>query len=198
MATATLLFAVGLVLGRPLPIWVTTGVAALLSLVLCWRIAQADLRPRLRPSSRGLVLGVAAAATLTLATYAVFPVAKSLVPELEHELTRLYTRLADWPGPLAASPLLVLVVFAEEVAWRGVLVSALERLFQERRAAIVVVAAVLYALPQLGAESWLMLPVALGCGLVWTATRLASGELTAPLLAHLGWDLWVFVIHPLA
>jgi len=45
--------------------------------------------------------------------------------------------------------------------------------------------------------SWLLVLLAVGCGAVWTAMRIGTRSLWAPWLCHLGWDLLVFIVHPL-
>jgi hypothetical protein len=54
----------------------------------------------------------------------------------------------------------------------------------------------LYVLPQIAFRSPLLVIVALSCGLVWGALRVRTRGLLAPLVAHLTWDLLVFVLFP--
>ncbi|MFW5921140.1 MAG: CPBP family intramembrane glutamic endopeptidase, partial [Polyangiales bacterium] len=95
-----------------------------------------------------------------------------------------------------ALPILVVVILAEELVFRG----ALMDLLSERMGgtATVLVASVLYLLPQLGVGSWLLMLVAFGCGLAWSALRQWTGTLVAPTVAHLIWDFVVFVLLPVA
>ena len=58
-------------------------------------------------------------------------------------------------------------------------------------------AVLLYAIPQMIGGSWLLVLLAVGCGAVWTAMRIGTRSLWAPWLCHLGWDLLVFIVHPL-
>jgi membrane protease YdiL (CAAX protease family) len=197
VALGTLLFAAALVTGRPLSIWLTTGIAALATLALAIWADRGELRRLLTPSRRAGLIGLASGAVLITLTYALFPLALRLLPGIEAPVLLLYRRLGDYPGPFAALPVLTLVVVTEELAWRGLLTSQLERRALSP-SLVVLTATLLYALPQIAAESWIMLPVALACGLVWSLTRSLSGDLTAPIISHLTWDLAVFVLVPLA
>jgi membrane protease YdiL (CAAX protease family) len=51
-------------------------------------------------------------------------------------------------------------------------------------------------LPQIAFRSPLLVVVALVCGLIWGALRVWTKGLVAPLLAHLLWNLLVFVLFP--
>jgi membrane protease YdiL (CAAX protease family) len=55
----------------------------------------------------------------------------------------------------------------------------------------------LYALPQAGSGSWLLMAVALGCGALWTLQREWTHGLLVPTITHLGWSLCLFVLVPL-
>jgi membrane protease YdiL (CAAX protease family) len=44
----------------------------------------------------------------------------------------------------------------------------------------------------------LLVAVALACGLVWGGLRVYTRGIAAPLIAHLVWDLLVFVLFPVA
>ena len=95
-----------------------------------------------------------------------------------------------------AFPVLVLVVTAEEIVWRGLGIDVFSRHTSAQNA--VLLSAVLYTLPQVAFRSPLLVVVAFLCGVVWGALRVHTKGLTAPLLAHLVWDLLVFVLFPVA
>jgi membrane protease YdiL (CAAX protease family) len=64
-------------------------------------------------------------------------------------------------------------------------------------AVAVPVAASLYALAHAPVGSPLLVVVAFGCGLMWSGLRAYTGELVAPLTAHLVWDVCVLIVRPL-
>ena len=56
----------------------------------------------------------------------------------------------------------------------------------------------IYMLPQVAFRSPLLVLVAFVCGMVWGLLRVRTGGLAAPLVAHLVWDILVFVLFPVA
>lgn len=175
-------------------VWRVTGIVAGLSLLLLGLLDGRALAPLLAWRTRSVALGISAGLAMAGATYLLFPVGEALIPSLHGEVARLYGQLHTPPGPLRALPVLVLVVLAEELLFRGVLVKAL---LPFGGVAAVGGAALLYALPQLGTGSPLLISLALCCGLLWGLLRVLANDLLTPLLAHLVWDLLVFVFVPL-
>ena len=88
----------------------------------------------------------------------------------------------------------VIVIVAEEVIWRGAMLQATRARFG---VGAVVVAAVPYALAQLGAASLWLGVAAFGLGVVWGALAFWRGNLVAPLIAHLLWTPAVLGLWPL-
>ena len=108
----------------------------------------------------------------------------------------LYALLREPPGPIRAFPVLLLVVAAEELVWRGLAIDLFSKAWGPWCA--VLLSALLYVLPQVALGPALLMIVALLCGLLWGALRVRFGSLAAPFIAHLIWDLLVFVLHPVA
>lgn len=176
-------------------IWVGTGAAALASLAI---LAALD-RPRLRSkratsATKSLVLGLGVGVLMGAGTWLLYPFAAEAVPEVSREVQRLYALLREPPGPLWAFPVLVLVVSAEELIWRGLAIDVFAERFGVRAA--VVASAALYVLPQIAFRSPLLMLTALLCGLIWGILRAFTSGLLAPWAAHLVWDLLVFVVAP--
>lgn len=191
--------------------------AVLCSVLLLWR--QPGLRTRLRGTSAARVavdiaIGVVTGAVTLALTYALFPIVQGLLPGIDDEIRALYLLAAVSPSTLLAT---VVIASAEEVIWRGALLDALIA----RRAAdgaapdaapgavggvvggvfggavVVVVAAVPYALAQLGAGSLLLSLAALGLGVVWGALACWRRSVVAPIVAHLCWTPVVLGLRPL-
>jgi uncharacterized protein len=197
VALATAALAAALALSETHNGWVTTGLAAAGVCLLAGTLYGPALRAALRPELGAVVSGVGSGLLLAVLTHMAYQVVAPLLPALVAEVEALYARLYAPPGPRWALPVVILVVAAEELIWRGVLVDLL-RTRGWRPATVVVVAAALYAVPQLGAGSWLLPLVAFGLGLVWTAQRVLTGSLVVPLITHLVWDVVIFAIIPLA
>ncbi len=184
-----------------LNIWIGTGAAALASVLALWLGARPSLRSNLRaplraPAATSLIVGLAAGLLMSLATWWLYPISVSVFPPIQTEVETLYALLRQAPGPVRAFPLLLLVVAAEELVWRGVAIDLFSRSLGPWHAMLL--AALLYVLPQIALRSPLLIIVALCCGLLWGALRVRTKSLTAPFVAHLVWDVLVFVWHPVA
>lgn len=196
LALCVLAFCVAMGLREQVNIWLGTGGAAVVALVLLRWVPGADRRATWNATRRNVLVGIGAGLAMSLATWALYPLSAELVPEIEIEVTKLYALLRQAPGPVAAFPVLVLVVLVEERVWRGLAID----LFGQSRPGLqaVILAGVVYTFPQIAFRSPLLVAVALACGLVWGALRLQTRGLAAPLIAHLLWDLLVFVLFPVA
>lgn len=177
-------------------IWLGTGAAALTALVLLRSSFKRDGDGMWQVTNRNVLVGVVTGLVMSLATWALYPLSGELVPQIHTEVPKLYALLRQTPGPVAAFPVLVVVVLAEECVWRGLAID----LFARGRpgAATVFLSAVVYTFPQIAFRSPLLVVVAMACGLVWGALRIQTRGLVAPLIAHLTWDLLVFVLYPVA
>ena len=178
-----------------LNIWIGTGAAALASILILWLGARPSVRSNLAwPTASSLIAGLVVGLAMSLATWWLHPLSVSLFPPIQSEVETLYALLRQAPGPVRALPLLVLVVAAEELVWRGVAIDVFSRSFGPWRAMLF--SALLYVLPQLALRSPLLIVVALLCGLLWGSLRVRTKGLAAPLIAHLVWDILVFVMYP--
>lgn len=183
-------------LREQLNIWLGTGAAALTALVLLRSSPKPDGDGMWQVTSRNVLAGVGVGVLMSLATWALYPLSGELLPQIHTEVPKLYALLRQTPGPVAAFPVLIVVVLAEELVWRGLAIDLFARGRPGARA--VLLSAVVYTFPQIAFRSPLLVVVALACGLVWGALRVQTRGLVAPLLAHLIWDLLVFVLFPVA
>lgn len=175
-------------------VWLTTGLSAAASVAAALWAGRGRLRDRVHVDARSTAIGLGAAAAMSAATWILYPLAEGWFPWLEPLVRDLYASLDDPPGRIAALPILALVVTAEELVFRDVLMTALRDRFPALLAGAIAV--LLYVLPQVIGGSWLLVAVAFSCGIVWTALRMWTGDLWAPWLCHLLWDLAVFVAFP--
>jgi len=181
-------------LGQPWLLHLFGAASLLISAALWWSFREA-LRPLLRPRARALGVGVALGALMTTLTYPVYHLAVELVPALSGETERLYAALR--PGGVLALPLLwlPLVGVVEELRFRGALVEALGGARRPLRAALL--ALLVYTLGQAVSASVVVVLLCLGCGAIWTAARLWSGGLWAPLVSHVIWSSTLLGLFPL-
>jgi membrane protease YdiL (CAAX protease family) len=186
-------WALGALLSRWIGLWLGVGlVALLLGLLQARDLTQ--LRERLQPSPRALVVAAGGAAVMIAATFLLYDPLARLLPGLETYSAALYSVFRNAP-PLAAVAL-PLIILGEELVWRGAVQEAAARTRLPTLAPLA--AAALYALAHAPAGSVLLTVLALICGLYWGLLRAVSGGLLAPLLAHLAWDAAVLLIRPLA
>jgi membrane protease YdiL (CAAX protease family) len=179
----------------PLGLWPGTLLAGATGLGAAMAYAPAELSALLQPTRRLVLGGTLAGGVMAALTHAVYLPLATRWPALTTEAARLYERLDSAPGVQVALPIIVLVVVAEEVVWRGLAYGWFERKLGSHTA--IVTSTLSYAVPQLASGSWLLPALAIGCGIVWTTQRAVSGSLALPILTHLTWDLLVMSAFPL-
>jgi membrane protease YdiL (CAAX protease family) len=157
--------------------------------------APSALLPLLRPSGRDIGWGVAAGLVMLVVTYGAYPRLSAASPALAAQVKALYAILAAGPQ-WATAALLPFIIIAEELIWRGVVFAALRR--RMPLAATVLLGTALYAAGHAPVGSGLLVVLCLACGLYWSALRAWSGSLVPVLISHLVWDLFVFLLRPLA
>jgi len=193
VAIATLAFLLALLLQRYSNVWLTTGVAAAVSLALVARFCPKLLRTS-GASPKHILVGFVAGILMMAATHLAYRLVVPVVP-VEEAVGLLYKSMRTPPGPVLGLPVLCFVVFVEEIVWRGVLYERLSKRYAALPA--IVVASLIYAIPQIASLTHLIMLVAFCCGLVWTWLRAYSGGWLAPLICHLIWDLGILIVFPL-
>ncbi len=142
------------------------------------------------------MVGIGVGIAMSFATWWLYPLSITVLPMIEGEVEMLYALLRQPPGPIRAFPLLVFVVAAEELVWRGLAIDVCSN--NIGRWPAVLVSALLYVLPQVAFRSPLLMIIALLCGLLWGLLRVWCKGLAAPFTAHLIWDVLVFIAFPVA
>lgn len=190
-------FCIAMALRDVVNIWLGTTTAAAISIPLpVAEIQTSGARWHRNLNLARAIVGVGVGLAMAGATWALYPLAVSIVPELETKVGWLYQMLRQHPGPAKAFLLLLAVVLAEELVWRGVLMDWLLPRFGIARA--VMFSSLLYVLPQVAFRSLTLVAVAFACGVVWSTLRATTRSIWPPLLAHLVWDVLVFVAYPLS
>jgi membrane protease YdiL (CAAX protease family) len=172
-----------------------------LALLVAARLVLGDPETRrlLRPTGGGLLFGLAGAALLVGATYGLYGPLGHLLPGLPASTRGLYGLLNSGGYQPAGLALLVLVMsFAEEVAWRGrsLTGAAAGRLGAGAMLRVVGVG-LLYGAASLTSGSPVLFALAAGCGIAWGLLRVAGRSLWPAIVAHAIWDLAVLVGWPL-
>lgn len=165
---------------------------ALVGLPLAWRTAW-------RASGPALALGLGLALLLWAASLGVTTLLARLAPTLWSGVDDLYG-WAHALTPLAALPLLLVVVAGEEVVWRGALGLGLatKALAHERVVLACVASGCLFALAHLTTGNALLWLAALLAGCTWTAIAIRTRSLFISFVCHLAWDVALLWLTPLA
>lgn len=177
-----------------LGIWLALGGASVALGIAIFVLDRAAALKLLRPNARLVLVGMAAGCSMAAASYLLYPMFARLLPFIPTDTARLYASFRA-PPPIVASLALMPVILGEELVWRGVVQTALERRLGPWRG--VTLAAIAYALAHAPLGSPVLVVVALSCGIAWGALRAASASLVPSLLAHLVWDIMVLLWLPL-
>ena len=196
LLVASLAFAAALAGRGWLSIWLGTGAAGAASAAVALWAAPGRLRELARPRGAAIVAGLASGALLAAASHLGYRLAVAAIPALRPLVAGLYGELRGSPGPLAALPVLAVVVLAEELVWRGLAVDLLAAAGLGPLAQVAG-ATLLYVAPLAASGSAVLVLVGACCGAVWGALRVGTGGLAAPLLCHLVWAAAVLVAWPL-
>lgn len=181
-------------LSRVVGVWFAVGTAGIILGALVLTCDWKALRPDLRFTAQRFAAGVLGGILMTAVTYLAFPWLRAWMPDVVSQATNLYKTFGGSTG-WRALLVLPLVVVGEELVWRGAVQDALARRVSPPWE--VLGATLAYSLSVVSVGSPLLLAIALGCGLYWSLVKRLSGSLLAPLITHLIWDLFVFVLAPL-
>ncbi|MFN2520308.1 MAG: CPBP family intramembrane glutamic endopeptidase [Candidatus Limnocylindria bacterium] len=149
---------------------------------------------RPRSSVREAGLGLAIAAGL----YGVFQVgdraARRILPRGETEISDIYALRALRPRPEIALRLAAVIAPAEELFWRGLLQrTAAARVGRFPAAAIATAA---YGGAHVVTGNLALMGAAATAGLYWSALAALGAPMSALVISHIAWDVWIFLIAP--
>lgn len=177
--------------------WLSSTGAAIVALVLSSLALRSGTGRLLSFDAHTATFAVALGVLMVIGTHLSFRGAIQLVPSLAEEVQRLYRDISSGtPGRAVRVPLIVLIVAAEEILWRGVVIELCHGRLS--RGWIVWAATLLYALPQLIGGSWVLVAAATVTGTIFAWQRVLTGRLTDSLVTHTLWSVAVFSLLPLA
>ena len=178
--------------------WIALGTAAVLlgaAVLATDSSAIASLGRQLRRGGLQMVaLGLASGALMAATAWQLYPPVVSAVPWIASDTTGLYLSFAALTmtqAALALPPILL----GEELFWRGLMHDSF--LAHLPASASIPLGALAYAAAIVPTGSPVLMMTALACGLVWSALRVATGGLLAPLVSHLTWNALVLFVHPI-
>ena len=142
---------------------------------------------------RDIAIGIGGGVIMTAGTYAAYAVLSRLIPGLSGVVKGLYVT-AGKESLVVALLSTIAAIIAEEMLWRGPLLRVLER--RTSRALAIGISLATYTLAQVGSGSLIVALAALICGGIWSAERIWTRSIVAPLLSHLMWTLVVIHLIP--
>ncbi len=188
-------FALAIGRGHETNVWWSTALAGAVGLVLALslfpRVTHHWGKVGFTTLSAGLGFGVAQ----SLATVWGFHVLSPHVASLELQAQELYAMLETSTPNAIRLLVLGALIFAEEFIYRGVAFDFLKKRWGTQAA--IALATLLYATPQIASGSWVLVLIAVVCGLVWTLQRAVYRGIFVPLLTHIVWDVCIFFVFPL-
>lgn len=196
IALGTIMFGAAIAYRDVVSPWLTNLAAAMVAIALASFALRGQARKLLAFRPRSTAVAVGLGLLMVAATHASFRVAVGLLPGLEDRVADLYSDIRTTTlGVAITIPLIMAVVFSEELLWRGVAIELCRRRLSRPSAALVAVG--LYAAPQLIGGSWILVAAAVVVGGVLTAQRLITKRLTEPIITHAIWSLSIFSLAPL-
>jgi membrane protease YdiL (CAAX protease family) len=196
IGVATAVFGIAMAcreLGNP---WWTSVAAAGTATVPSILVLRSQLKELMCTSPREVLAATVVGLALVAATHTTYGVASFLFPGLGVSVAELYEGIqSTMPHILLTLPLVLAVVLAEELVWRGVAFDLMRPRFSAR--GTILVATALYSVPQLIGGAWLLVLAALVLGLILSIQRTTTKSLAAPLVTHAIWSVSIFVLFPL-
>jgi len=149
-------------------------------------------RPRVRPKDVALGVGIAAG------LYAIFQVgdrvARRVLPAGDQNIGDIYALREVRPKDEIALRLAAVIGPAEELFWRGLLQRSLAKRTGGTRAALVATAA--YGGAHVVTGNPALVGAATVAGLYWSVLARLGAPMSALVISHVVWDIWIFLVAP--
>ncbi len=196
LALATVLFGLAIAVRNSFSPWFSNLFVSVICIGLALFVLRGTLHNLFSFQRKGMLLSAGLGIAMVAATHIGYQGVLILWPEFQSVVEALYSDIRQTSIPAAGTAAIVLVVVAaEELVWRGVAFEFLEG--WASKAGVVVGSTILYAVPQLIGGSWLLLCAALTLGIGWALQRSTSGSLTESFTTHGLWSVGMFCLVPL-
>jgi membrane protease YdiL (CAAX protease family) len=130
--------------------------------------------------------------------YAIFQVgdrfARRRLPGGDREIGRIYDLRALRPPEEIGARLALVIGPAEELFWRGLIQRALAARFGRIRGAALAAGA--YGGAHVVTGNVTLVGAAATAGLYWSALAALGVPMTALVISHIVWDIWIFLVAP--
>jgi membrane protease YdiL (CAAX protease family) len=149
-------------------------------------------RPKVRPRDVALGLGIAAG------LYLIFQVGdrmtRRMIPGGVDNINNIYDLRRLRPKDEIALRLAAVVAPAEELFWRGLLQRSIRTPFGASGSALASAAA--YGGAHLVTRNTALIGAATVAGLYWSAFAAIGAPMSALIVSHVVWDVWIFLVAP--
>lgn len=196
LAVATVLFGLAIAFRNSFSPWLSNLLASVICIGLALIVLRDSVHELFTFQRKSMLFSAGLGIALVVATHVGYQGVLLLWPEFRSVVEALYFDIRQTSIPAAGIAAIILVVVtAEELVWRGVAFEFLEG--WASKAGIVVGSTMLYAVPLLIGGSWLLLCAALSLGFCCALQRATSGRLTESFTTHGIWSLGMFCLVPL-
>jgi membrane protease YdiL (CAAX protease family) len=141
-------------------------------------------------------LGLASAVAL----YGIFQVgdrlARRLMPRGAEQIDEVYLLRRLRPRTELAARMALVIGPAEELFWRGLVQRGMSERFGRWPGAAL--AAASYGAVHLVTQNLTLSGAAVVAGAFWSALAAAGAPMTALIVSHVAWDVWIFLVAPTA
>lgn len=196
LALATVLFGLAIAARNSFSPWYSNLFVSVICIGLALFVLRDSLHSLFSFQRKGMLFSAGLGIAMVVATHIGYQGVLLLWPEFRSVVEALYSDIRQTSIPAAGIAAIILVVVAaEELVWRGVAFELLEG--WASKAGVLVGSTMLYAMPQLIGGSWLLLCAALSLGFAWALQRSTSGRLTESFTTHGIWSVGIFCLVPL-
>lgn len=143
---------------------------------------------------RDMLVGIASAGGLYVVFQVGDRVSRAVLPSASREVAEIYALRALRPWPELALRLALVIGPAEELFWRGLVQGRLSRRVGPWRAAALATAS--YGAAHLASRNLTLVGAATVAGAYWSALAAAGASMSALVVSHVAWDIWIFLVAP--
>lgn len=196
LVLATVLFGLAIAVRHSFSPWLTNLVASAVCIGLALYVLRDSLQDLFALQRKGILFAAALGIAMVVATHIGYQAVLLVWPGFRSVVEPLYFDIRQTSiSTVGTAGIVLVVVAAEELIWRGVAFEFLEG--WASRAGVVVGSTILYAMPQVIGGSWLLLCLAMALGFGWAVQRSASGRLVESFTTHGLWSVGMFCLVPL-
>jgi len=196
LAVATVLFGLAIALRNSFSPWLSNLFTSVVCIGLALFVLRDNVHDLFTFQRKSMLFSAGLGIAMVVVTHIGYQGVLLIWPEFRSVVEGLYSDIRQTSIPTAGIAAIILVVVAaEELVWRGVAFEFLEG--WASKAGIVVGSTMLYAMPQLIGGSWLLLCAALSLGFCCALQRATSGRLTESFTTHGIWSVGMFCLVPL-